>query len=81
VVEQTPIFEPGLLVADVPRHPRPREATFYVRHGDLFVWSCWLAGLAALAAARRRASRRAPAAPMSETPPPGEPRRAAAGGE
>ena len=51
---QTPIFEQGLLVADVPRHPHPREATFYVRHGDLFAWACWLAAAALLLTNWRR---------------------------
>jgi apolipoprotein N-acyltransferase len=50
---ETRIFEQGLLVADVPRREDPREATVYVRFGDVFVWSCWLAGAAALAAAWR----------------------------
>jgi apolipoprotein N-acyltransferase len=69
VREQTPIFEEGLLVADVPRHPSPRSATFYVRHGDLFALACWLgtAGLGATAW-RRRVASRAPRAPMSDSP-------------
>ena len=59
---QTPIFEPGLLVADVPRHPDPRGATFYVRHGDWFAAGCWLAvaGLAGTAWRRARRMRAAP---------------------
>jgi apolipoprotein N-acyltransferase len=79
VREQTPIFERGLLVADVPRHPDPRAATFYVRHGDWLAWASWLAGALALGTERRRAARRAPRAPMRETPPPGEPRPAGGG--
>jgi apolipoprotein N-acyltransferase len=42
----TPVFERAWRAADLPRHPRPREATFYVRHGDVFAALCW-AGLAA----------------------------------
>jgi hypothetical protein len=36
---------------DVPRHPNPESATFYVRHGDVFAATCWLLciGLAARA--------------------------------
>ena len=54
VRQQTPIFEPGLLVADVPRHTSPRSASFYVRFGDVFAWACWLAAAAGLATAWRR---------------------------
>ena len=54
VREQTPIFETGLLVADVPRAADPRGATFYVRHGDVFAWACWLGVAAAVVAWRRR---------------------------
>ncbi len=72
VREQTPIFEEGLLVGDVPRHPSPRSATFYVRHGDLFALLCWLcvAGFGA-SAWRRRVASRAPRVPMSDSPPAG----------
>jgi apolipoprotein N-acyltransferase len=56
---QTPIFEPGLLVADVPRHASPRSASFYVRHGDVFAWACWLAGAAGIATTWRRRMRAA----------------------
>ena len=38
----TPIFEPTWRIAEVPLHPDPREATFYVRHGDVFAWGCWV---------------------------------------
>jgi apolipoprotein N-acyltransferase len=50
---QTPIFERGLLVADVPLGSRS-ATSFYVRHGDLFAFGCWalLVGLALQAAAR-----------------------------
>ena len=49
---RTRIFERGLLVEDIEIAAAGSEATFYVRHGDVFAWSCWLAGAAALAAAR-----------------------------
>ena len=42
VREQTPIFEMAWRAADVPRHRDPRNATFYVRHGDVFAYACWL---------------------------------------
>jgi apolipoprotein N-acyltransferase len=77
VRQQTPIFEQGLLVADVPRHPNPREATLYVRFGDVFAWTCWLAAAALLGTAWRR--RRAQPAAMSDSPQPGAERRAAGG--
>jgi len=55
VRQQTPIFEPALLVADVPRHPSPRDATFYVRHGDWFAAACWaFVGVLVATAWRRR---------------------------
>jgi len=52
---QTPIFETTWRVADVPLHPDPREATFYVRHGDVFAWGCWLVWLVYLGAGALRA--------------------------
>jgi apolipoprotein N-acyltransferase len=59
VQEQTPIFERGLLVTDVPLRSGAGTATFYVRHGDVFVYSCWIgaAGLAGLAWLRGRKMR------------------------
>jgi apolipoprotein N-acyltransferase len=45
VRQQTPIFERGFLVADVPLAPAGR-ASFYVRHGDVFAWACWIGVLA-----------------------------------
>ncbi len=42
VVETTPLFEAHWRVMDVPRHPNPESATFYVRHGDVFAATCWL---------------------------------------
>jgi len=52
----TPIFEATWRVADVPLHPAPSEATFYVRHGDVFALGCWILWLAhfGVAAARGR---------------------------
>ncbi len=56
VRKQTALFERGLVIANVPVAPhtgaldergRERAATFYVRHGDLFAWFCWI-GVAAL---------------------------------
>ena len=59
VREQTPIFEAGLLVADVPLRSPEAGRTYYVRHGDVFAWSCWAAVVGAAVVARRRASRAA----------------------
>lgn len=58
VVERTPIFERTWRMAPVPRHPAPREATFYVRHGDVFARLCWLALLGLAIPARMRAGGR-----------------------
>ncbi|MCC6642402.1 MAG: apolipoprotein N-acyltransferase [Deltaproteobacteria bacterium] len=41
VREQTAIFERTLLVGDVPLRSPGHEATFYVRHGDVFAGACW----------------------------------------
>jgi apolipoprotein N-acyltransferase len=51
----TPIFEDAWRVFDLPLHPDPTHATFYTRHGDLFVYACWALWLAhfGLAFARR----------------------------
>jgi apolipoprotein N-acyltransferase len=38
VLESTPLFEPTVLVRDV---PFVRGTTFYARHGDVFAWSCF----------------------------------------
>jgi apolipoprotein N-acyltransferase len=46
VREETPIFERGLLVAELPLADAAGQATFYVRHGDVFAWACWVALLA-----------------------------------
>jgi apolipoprotein N-acyltransferase len=60
---QTRIFEPGYLVADVPRHPHPHDASFYVRYGDVFAFACALAALLAIAVGYRRGTRPCAAAP------------------
>ncbi len=52
VREATPIFEPAVRVADLPLHPDPRDATFYVRHGDVFAWACWALWLGLIGFAR-----------------------------
>jgi apolipoprotein N-acyltransferase len=57
VREQTPIFETGLLVADVPRVADPQSATVYVRYGDWLAWACWLGVAGAVTASRRRVRR------------------------
>jgi apolipoprotein N-acyltransferase len=38
VLESTPLFEPTILVRDVPFVP---GTTFYARHGDVFAWACF----------------------------------------
>ncbi|MEZ4333484.1 MAG: apolipoprotein N-acyltransferase [Myxococcota bacterium] len=56
VLERSRLFEEAVLVADVPvvrsrstAPGRAREgATFYVRHGDFFAWSCMLLALVGL---------------------------------
>jgi len=57
VVARTDIFERALLVADVPLHPRPREATLYVRYGDWLAYGCWMGALGLIAAGVVRARR------------------------
>lgn len=42
VLERTPLFEPALLVRDV---PLVRERTFYAARGDVFAWACLGAAL------------------------------------
>ena len=56
----TPIFEATWRSADLPLHPAPAEATFYVRHGDVFAYACWALWLAhfALGVIRRPISSR-----------------------
>ena len=48
----TPIFEATWRSADLPLHPDPANATFYVRHGDLFAYACWVLWLGHLVAVR-----------------------------
>jgi len=54
------IFERAVLVADVPRRPRPVGGSFYTRHGNLFAIGCWIAVAWHFGAARfvRRGLRR-----------------------
>ncbi len=53
VRERTAIFERDLLVADVPRR-EDGQMSFYVRHGDLFAWGCWIAAAATIGLRGRR---------------------------
>jgi len=61
VRQQTPIFESAYLVADVPlRRVDPNDSsgkTFYVRHGDVFAFTCWVL-LAAICSMAYRSKRR-----------------------
>jgi apolipoprotein N-acyltransferase len=66
VLERTPVFERAWRVMDVPLHPDPARATFYVRHGDVFAWTCVAGCGVLLAAAARRA--RARDARMGDAP-------------
>ena len=54
--KRTRIFERGYLVAQIPVTPPDAARSFYVRHGDVFAYACWIvvAGLG-LAGWRRRA--------------------------
>jgi len=54
VRDRTRIFEPGMLVADVPLRPPPAGGSFYTRVGDAFAGACWLAAAGALLWAWRR---------------------------
>jgi apolipoprotein N-acyltransferase len=62
VREETRIFEPAVLVADVPLRAEGWQPTFYVRFGDLFAEACWGAAAVAFGWAWRR-SRRGSASP------------------
>ena len=56
VRSRTRIFERDLLVGDLPLRASPVGGTFYARHGDLFVYGCWVAMVAlAVASAARKA--------------------------
>ena len=59
VLERTELFEPTVLVRDV---PLLAGSTFYTRHGDVFAWAC-LGGAVALTAAGR-----GNAGPLPRTP-------------
>jgi apolipoprotein N-acyltransferase len=54
--DATPIFEAAYRVFDLPLHPAPASATFYVRHGDVFAYACWLLWLAHFAIGALRSS-------------------------
>ena len=54
VRERTGIFEPGLLVGDVPLRDPDRSPTFYARHGDWLPLGCWLATVALFVRDSRR---------------------------
>jgi apolipoprotein N-acyltransferase len=56
VLERTELFEPALVVRDV---PLLAGTTFYTRHGDLFAWGC-LGAAVALTAAGLKNRRPAP---------------------
>ena len=51
VLERTALFEPAVLVRDVPFVP---GKTFYARHGDVFAWACLAAAATLTLATRRR---------------------------
>jgi apolipoprotein N-acyltransferase len=46
VRSRTRIFERDLLVGDLPLRASPLGGTFYARHGDIFVYGCWVAAAA-----------------------------------
>lgn len=54
VQEETAIFEPAVLVADVALRPPGWQPTFYVRFGDGFAQACWAVAAAALGWGFRR---------------------------
>ncbi len=54
--DATPIFEAAWRATDLPLHPAPPDATFYVRHGDVFVYACWILWLAHFGAGLARRS-------------------------
>lgn len=58
VLERTALFEPAVLVREV---PFVAGTTFYARHGDVFAWSCFAAAVALTAATLGRRSGRAAA--------------------
>jgi apolipoprotein N-acyltransferase len=58
VRDETPIFEGGMLVADVPLRPALVGGSFYTRHGDWFARGCLLAVVVLALAVRLRPGRR-----------------------
>ncbi len=63
VRKRTGIFERGYVVADVPLvsangDDPDRGGTFYVRHGDVLAWSCWVGTAALMGWARFRPPQR-----------------------
>ncbi len=57
VLERTPLFEPAVVVRDV---PLLAGSTFYARHGDVFAWACLAAAAALTAAGVRKSASGAP---------------------
>jgi apolipoprotein N-acyltransferase len=51
VLERTPLFEPAVVVREVPLAP---GLTFYARYGDVFAWSAFLATLLLTIQSKRR---------------------------
>jgi apolipoprotein N-acyltransferase len=60
VLERTELFEPTVLVRDV---PLLAGSTFYTRHGDLFAWACLGAALALTGAGWKKHGRAPHGAP------------------
>ena len=60
VREETPIFEPAVLVADVPLPDEGSGRTWYVRYGDVFALLCWGAAAGAFGWGFQRARRAGP---------------------
>jgi len=56
VLEQTKLFEKGLLVQDIPLAPPGPARSWYARHGDVFVFGCavFVFGLLAMFGLRSR---------------------------
>lgn len=66
VREETRIFEPAVLVADVPLRTAAGGATPYVRFGDVFAYGCYVVAACAGLVARRGAARSAGGADAAE---------------
>ena len=66
VREETRIFEPAVLVADVPLRTAAGGATPYVRFGDVFAYGCYVVAACAGLVARRGAARSASGADAAE---------------